>query len=1022
MDPRLQENGCGALRNLCADNDDFKIRTVAAGGAERACSALARHEDLRVRRQACSALMNMSSVGPERIEDCHDEILQADAVGRLCTAIEAHKKELTVVEPACAALRNLIAGAQVGETRGLTYKQILDEDLVKRLVQTIFLNLDHNLVQHHCLEALRHVCGWEKGALLLERNRGAQAVKRSMERDEQRKVHDPVIRERGCNILKGLALGTATGSRSILEDDRPDGLKRIKHAMESFRSLKEVQKSALEALMALAKGWPKEGAQRIKAVGCFKDILAAMSSHSQDLTLLVSACGVIRQLAVNGILIEEARPVLERYIRQFPEEVRLLVPAMHSLAEMVSLMEPTDADKSLAHDVSNSLVAHKRIALVQAAGLSILRGWAAVGGIGLFAATEARCVERARVAMLEHKEDEAVQGIACEVLRRVAASSTQMRDNIIEAGLYSFIMTAQETCRASPQVCRQSLQAASTLLGFMAPKGQGRQEERMRMMMQSAAKAKAAAGTPQRSGAIAFGKLVKETDMSQFATNVQDLLVLHKSSSLFVQDACHVLQSLAESSDEGCKAVQSIGVLPTILTVLKQHRRSEAANFFALRVIWSLLTNTTLIRHAIEAGLVELVFSCLTRFHGCPAVQSAALLLVSRTSLQNQDAKAMYIEANIIPLMRRLLEEDDEFLRGRCLGALANLASNNTKAVERMPDMEDAIVEMLCSGSDSEQLQCRCLQLLWALLRAARSKRQKPQAFCSSRLLDAVLDALAKHSKSENLQVQGMGFLWNLTALGQEQKRWVLEHDGLRLAVVALEAHADSRPVQHHGLELLRSLSCLGPEARKQVQNARAVDFAKTALVMRGDPRILCAATALLGNLACGDPAVKRQLFDQDIPKEILSGMEDYARDVGVQVVGAWALGNFVGVSRKRARQLYELGGKDRVFLAMSEYPLNDSMKMYGTAVVRRLELVQDLTLSADKMEEDDEEDANADKTTEGKSFAELDKEEQENAGSESESSEDPELQAKIQALAKQTGQGQGDTRSGVKLGSDDGD
>ena len=53
---------------------------------------------------------------------------------------------------------------------------------------------------------------------------GAQAVKRSMERDEQRpscpgavetmrwqsmirrKVHDPVIRERGCNILKGAGL------------------------------------------------------------------------------------------------------------------------------------------------------------------------------------------------------------------------------------------------------------------------------------------------------------------------------------------------------------------------------------------------------------------------------------------------------------------------------------------------------------------------------------------------------------------------------------------------------------------------------------------------------------------------------------------------------------------------------------------------------------------------------------------------------------------------------------------------
>lgn len=58
--------------------------------------------------------------------------------------------------------------------------------------------------------------------------------------------------------------------------------------------------------------------------------------------------------------------------------------------------------------------------------------------------------------------------------------------------------------------------------------------------------------------------------------------------------------------------------------------------------------------------------------------------------------------------------------------------------------------------------------------------------------------------------------------------------------------------------------------------------------------------------------------------------MEEHARDVGVQALGTWALSNFVGISRKRARELYELGGKDRIFVAMSEHSLNDTIKVWG--------------------------------------------------------------------------------------------
>ena len=47
-------------------------------------------------------------------------------------------------------------------------------------------------------------------------------------------------------------------------------------------------------------------------------------------------------------------------------------------------------------------------------------------------------------------------------------------------------------------------------------------------------------------------------------------------------------------------------------------------------------------------------------------------------------------------------------------------------------------------------------------------------------------------------------------------------------------------------------------------------------------------------------------VFQNDVPREVLVAMEEHARDVGVQALGTWALLNFVGISRKRARELYE--------------------------------------------------------------------------------------------------------------------
>lgn len=203
-------------------------------------------------------------------------------------------------------------------------------------------------------------------------------------------------------------------------------------------------------------------------------------------------------------------------------------------------------------------------------------------------------------------------------------------------------------------------------------------------------------------------------------------------------------------------------------------------------------------------------------------------------------------------------------------------------------------------------------------------------------------------------------------------KDWFFGTDGLQKLFSALEAFPRSSLIQKQGFEVLRSLTLsVKPEHVAQLATDKTMDLAKVAMKgLRHDPRVASAALGVLGNLACSNTQFKKarvfifvfgvffscslnyqisakhspqksinkihptkfsqDLFLQDCPQEVLLVMEEHARDVGVQALGTWALSNFVGISRKRARELYELGGKDRIFVAMSEHSLNDTIKVWG--------------------------------------------------------------------------------------------
>ncbi|CAK8998202.1 Protein aardvark [Durusdinium trenchii] len=799
-----------------------------------------------------------------------------------------------------------------------------------------FANPDVNLVQRQCLEALRHACSWESGAATVEAHRGALATCRAMSRHWQ----DALIQERGCGIFQGLAQGARKGWSSLLA---AGGLKQVCQAMRQFRTVRSLQMAAFEALLAL----PSEAAKEVEAAGCHQELLASMSAYGSDLQLLVKGCGAVRLLASGSVALQEARQPLMRYIQEFPDEVPLLVASSNALAE-ISMHEGLHVlDRSFVQGISNFLVAHKKDAQAQAAGMNGFRAMATVGASSLEAALEARCIERARMALLDHKDHEEVQSRGLDLLQRVAAYNTNMRDLIIEAGLYPIVFDAQETCKASAEVCRQSIRAAGTLLGFVTAKP-SQQEERK---MQSAKSKTAQAASQQRSGALAFGKLIKETDLVEFAIRVEKLMQHHKHSSLFLQDACLVLRSLAESSDDGLKAVQSAGVLQTLMASLQKHKRSEAVNFHGFRVLWGLLSSSTSRREALEAGVVEWSTAALARFMDCPAVQSALLLVVNRLCLKNPDVKVAYVKAKILPLIWQILETENLFLRGRSLAVLATLASNCFSVTEEMMQMGalELAVDMLQSHTENAQIQGRSIQMLWGFMQVSRDPQV--EEIYTEEMLDVVLTSIQSHATKEQLQSFALGFLWTFTS-SSLRKRWLLARKGVATVCTSLEAFPHSSMVQRHGLEVLRSMST--SDGRKWVlSDGPSVEAVTGALkLLRHDAEVMAAALGLLGNLACGNVEFKRRVFKEGLCNQVLVVMEEHARDVAVQVLGTWALGVFVGLSQKRARELFELGGKDRVFAAMAEHALNDSIRAYGPLLVRRLELVQEMTVNAANMED----------------------------------------------------------------------
>eukprot|EP00913_Durusdinium_trenchii_P016130 g15160.t1 len=647
MDPSLQQCGCGLLRNLTVSNDDYKVRAVRLGSAERVCEALARHDDVRVQRQACAVLFNLASVGLE-------------------------------------------------ETR------------------------------------------------------------------------------------KGWSSLLAAG-----------GLKQVCQAMRQFRTVRSLQMAAFEALLAL----PSEAAK------------------------------------------EEARQPLMRYIQEFPDEVPLLVASSNALAE-ISMHEGCVHGCVAPNDLG-SLPSDR-----EAAGMNGFRAMATVGASSLEAALEARCIERARMALLDHKDHEEVQSRGLDLLQRVAAYNTNMRDLIIEAGLYPIVFDAQAAAapRSAPRrSARIALVAGDRRAGPWKPAGSVRDRpdhpELNGLTVASVTFSEQdlsgfdgadLARVRETMGSVTSGDAVGEEEDAAEMGMAADLLrgvgevlkSLRESARINELSLLSLTQKLRQKTSRTRGSIEQKNSSKPLArsgsdVLGKEHNQAK----YHLKQVTSGLEGLTDIANSVEdakdnastkAQTVDRAFqwstAALARFMDCPAVQSALLLVVNRLCLKNPDVKVAYVKAKILPLIWQILETENLFLRGRSLAVLATLASNCFSVTEEMMQMGalELAVDMLQSHTENAQIQGRSIQMLWGFMQVSRDPQV--EEIYTEEMLDVVLTSIQSHATKEQLQSFALGFLWTFTS-SSLRKRWLLARKGVATVCTSLEAFPHSSMVQRHGLEVLRSMS-----------------------------------------------------------------------------------------------------------------------------------------------------------------------------------------------------------------------
>ena len=140
----VQDNGCGAVRNICFGQMAAvarKQRAVDAGAIEAAVAALRNHpQDVGVQDNGCGMLGNLCHGADAAGLSRKRRVMEAGTIEAAVAALLAYPQVDRVQEAGCAALRNVCAGGpQFSQRAAAAGAKVLVERAVASFPQSAIL-------------------------------------------------------------------------------------------------------------------------------------------------------------------------------------------------------------------------------------------------------------------------------------------------------------------------------------------------------------------------------------------------------------------------------------------------------------------------------------------------------------------------------------------------------------------------------------------------------------------------------------------------------------------------------------------------------------------------------------------------------------------------------------------------------------------------------------------------------------------------------------------------------------------
>ncbi|XP_023564370.1 leucine-rich repeat serine/threonine-protein kinase 2 [Octodon degus] len=476
------------------------------------------------------------------------------------------------------------------------------------------------------------------------------------------------------------------------------------NALNNFKAEEEIVLHVLHCLHSLAASCNNVEVLMSGNVRCYNIVVEAMKTFPVNEKIQEVSCCLLHKLTLgnffNILVLNEVHVFVVKAVQQYPENAELQTSALSCLA---LLTETIFLNQDLEERNENQENEEEE-----------------EGEEKLF------WLEACYRALTWHRKNQRVQEAACWALANLLMYQNSLHQKIgDEDGQFPAhreVMLAMLMHASSREVLRASAAALCTLL-----------EQN-----------------------VNFRKILLSKGIY---LNVLELMQRHKHSPEVAESGCKMLNHLFEGSNASLDTVE--GLVPKIITVMKNHETSLPVQLEALRAILHFIVPgmpeesrdesqrklNMLRKQCVKNDIHKLVLAALNRFTGNPAIQKCGLKVMSSIAHFPEALELLSLGGALDLVLHTLqMYPDDQEIQCLGLGLIGCLIPKKNLCLKAAHLVAKILVHSLQRFKDAAEVQIKGFQTILAILELSAS--------FSNLLVHHSFDAVIFHQLSSGITEQ----------------------------------------------------------------------------------------------------------------------------------------------------------------------------------------------------------------------------------------------------------------------------